>query len=267
MAPSSTLAVSLNLIAVALYLSVAGYLALDLWRKRQPRQQIVMSVAVAAIIVHGLGAYWVVFVPGGIRTGVFTIPTLFFWAINALAWLSSLRKPLHNLFVLLFPLATLAIISSLLADSPPSAEPAGIVSHILLSILAYGILTIATVQAVVVAFQDYQLRHQHATGVVRLLPPLQTMEQLLFELLWVGELILTLSIVTGVVFIDNMFAQNLAHKTVFSLLTWLIYAVLLWGHWARGWRGSAAVRWVVGGYVALWLAYFGVKFVYEVILA
>lgn len=261
------LATSLNLLAIAVYLGASGYLAVDLLRQRPPRQGVLLGLALLALLFHGLGAYLVVFVPGGIRTGVFTIPTLFFWVINALAVASSVKKPLHNLFVLLFPLAAVAIASSLLTDSPPSPEPAGIIGHILLSVLAYGILTIATVQALVLAFQDYQLKHKHATGVVRLLPPLQTMESLLFQLLWVGEIVLTLSIITGAMFIENMFAQNLAHKTVFSILTWLIYAVLLWGHQVKGWRGGTAVRWVVGGYIALWLAYFGVKFVYEVILA
>lgn len=99
-----------------------------------------------------------------------------------------------------------------------------------------------------------------------LLPPLQTMEALLFELVWAGMLFLTLSIITGFIFIDDFFAQKLSHKTVFSLLSWGIYATLLTGRHFIGWRGNTAIRWVLGGFTALMLAYFGSKLVLEVIL-
>ena len=104
-------------------------------------------------------------------------------------------------------------------------------------------------------------------GVTRLLPPLQTMETLLFEMLWVGQVLLTLSIVTGFLFFEDLFGQRLVHKTVFSLLAWLVYAILLWGRHRNGWRGSQAVRWTLGGFAALMLAYFGTKLVLEFILA
>ena len=100
-----------------------------------------------------------------------------------------------------------------------------------------------------------------------IMPPLQTMEALLFDIVWAGFLFLTLSIITGAIFIEDMLAQKLSHKTVFSILSWLIYAVLLTGHQIQGWRGASAVRWVLGGFAALMLAYFGSKLVIEVILA
>jgi ABC-type uncharacterized transport system permease subunit len=142
-----------------------------------------------------------------------------------------------------------------------------VIAHVMLSILAYSLMFIAALQAITLAYQNYQLKHKHPGGLIRLLPPLQTMESLLFELLAVGQLALTGAIVTGFIFIDDVFAQHLAHKTVFSLSAWIIYAVLLWGHYRLGWRGNTAVRWTLVGCCALMLAYFGSKFVLEIVLS
>jgi ABC-type uncharacterized transport system permease subunit len=93
------------------------------------------------------------------------------------------------------------------------------------------------------------------------------MEALFFELLWVGEICLLLAITSGFLFIDDLFAQHLAHKTVFSLLALVIYGVLLWGRYQRGWRGATAIRWALGGFCTLMLAYFGSKFVLQIVLS
>ena len=72
---------------------------------------------------------------------------------------------------------------------------------------------------------------------------------------------------TGLVFLENMFAQHLAHKTILSIIAWLVFAILLYGHWYKGWRGRTAVRWTLAGFISLMLAYFGSKFVLEVLLS
>ena len=95
---------------------------------------------------------------------------------------------------------------------------------------------------------------------------MQTMESLLFNLVAAGFVLLTLALTTGIVFIDDFFAQHLAHKTVFSILAWLIYAVLLWGRFKLGWRGKIATVWTLLGFLALMLAFWGSKFVLEVLL-
>ena len=92
------------------------------------------------------------------------------------------------------------------------------------------------------------------------------MEYLLFRLIWTGEVLLALAILTGALFLENMFAQHLAHKTVLSIVAWLVFAVLLWGKHRLGWRGTTAVRWTLTGFGLLILAYLGSKFVLEVLL-
>ncbi len=135
-----------------------------------------------------------------------------------------------------------------------------------LTALAFAVLAIAAVQAVLVGLQNQALRHHHIRGIVQSLPPLTTMERVLFELVWAGIVLLTLAIISGLIFLDNLFAQHLVHKTVLSLGAWVIFTTLLVGRYRFGWRGMRAVRWTLGGCALLLLAYFGSKFVLEILL-
>jgi ABC-type uncharacterized transport system permease subunit len=142
----------------------------------------------------------------------------------------------------------------------------GLKAHILISILSYGLLTLAALQAVLLAIQTRYLRNRHPGGFIRALPPLETMDALLFRLIALGYLMLSLSLLTGVTYIEDIFAQHLVHKTVLSFAAWVVFAVLLWGRWRFGWRGRTAVRWTLSGFIVLMLAYFGSKLVLELIL-
>lgn len=258
-----------NFTALLLYIGTSAYLLYCLARKTPAsRRRLLISVA-CALVAHGVGIYSLTVTEHGIRVGFFPVSTLIFWVINTIVLLSSLRKPLHNLFILLLPLTVIGICASMLSPNTGPQVDLGlsVASHALLSILAYSLLTIATLQALLLAWQHHQLRHKHPSGSVSLLPPLQTMEALLFEVLWAGVILLTLSILSGFVFLDDMFAQHLAHKTVFSLAAWVIYVVLLWGRHRVGWRGYTAIRWTLAGFALLMLAYFGSKLVLELVLA
>jgi ABC-type uncharacterized transport system permease subunit len=192
------------------------------------------------------------------------------WIIVAIVLLAALFKPVDKLGLVVFPLAAVILLLKLLV--PEEAHPVRdhswpMTAHILSSVLAYSFLNIAAFQAVLLAVQDWCLRSHHTGGVlVRSLPPLQTMELLLFQLIGAGFALLTVSLVTGFLFLENMFAQHLAHKTVLSILAWVVFAVLLLGRIRYGWRGQIAIRWTLGGFVSLMLAYFGSKMVLEWIL-
>ena len=95
---------------------------------------------------------------------------------------------------------------------------------------------------------------------------MQVMEEVLVQLLWLGFFLLSLSLATGMMFVHNIFAQHISHKTVLSIMAWCVFAILLWGRWSWGWRGRQLIRWTLGGFALLVLAYFGSKFVYELIL-
>jgi ABC-type uncharacterized transport system permease subunit len=147
-----------------------------------------------------------------------------------------------------------------------SEATTGITIHMISSILAFGLLSIAGVYALFVFVIDHFLRHHHLNPLVRSLPPLDVLEDLLFKAIAFGFLLLTVSLGSGLVFIEDIFAQHLVHKTILSIMAWLVFGVMLWGRWRYGWRGSLAVRMTLAGIVLLVLSYFGSKLVLEVIL-
>ena len=149
--------------------------------------------------------------------------------------------------------------------APQHSSGNGIVVHIILSVLAYVVLAFATLQALLLAAQHSRLR-RHDARLLSALPPIEAMERLLFQLVGAGFILLTLSLSSGLLFLDNLFAQHLAHKTVLSIAAWATFGTLLWGHWRLGWRGRQAVRWALGGFGLLLVAYLGSKVVLELIL-
>ncbi len=258
-----------SITAIVLYLAAALYQGLYLLtQKRRPKRTAFLALGAVATVAHGVSSMGLIYTSNGIDLGIVRMLSLVFWFIGVIGVLNGLRRPIDTALALLFPLCALSIIVSFV--QAPSAHfellSTGVFAHIVLSILAYSVLALCALQALVLAAQERALKQRHVAGVINVLPPLQTMEQMLFELLWVGFALLSLAILTGAIYVDNLFAQHLVHKTVFSIASWCIFAGLLWGHRQLGWRGHTAVRWTLAGFAALVLAYFGTKLVLELIL-
>ncbi|CAA0084476.1 Inner membrane protein YpjD [BD1-7 clade bacterium] len=222
-----------------------------------------------AVVAHCVSLHYTVFLGQALHLGFYRVSSLIFVVISAISLISQLRKlEIDNLIAIVIPLATLSVLVSSFVPSPTDklVTSTGLIIHIVLSILSYSILTLAAVQAVLLAAQEQQLRQHSFNGLFRYLPPLMTMERLLFEMLLLGFILLTLGIGSGFLFIEDMFAQHLLHKTVLSIIAWCVFATLLIGHHRRGWRGITAAKWTLAGFFALMLAYFGSKFALEVIL-
>ena len=261
----------LTLIATGLYLAAAALLGLRLARRLplDRGRRLGLGVGAVAVAVHAAALYQVMVGPYGLDLGFFNAASLITWVMALLLMIAATRQPVENLGVIILPIAAVLNLGpALWGDSVRETEPLGqaVDAHILLSIVAYSILGMGAVQAVLLAVQDHHLRHRQPGGFIRLLPPLQTMEALLFQMLWVGFISLSLALASGVIFLEDIFAQHLVHKTVLSLVAWLVFGVLLWGRWRWGWRGPTAIRWTLGGFVLLMLAYFGSKFVLELVL-
>jgi ABC-type uncharacterized transport system permease subunit len=230
----------------------------------------ILSVAWLAAALHALALLSLYTAAGGLNFSFLGAMSAVAWIIAAIVLLAAFFKPVDKLGLVVFPLAAIILLLKLLVPEEPHLvrdRSWPMTAHILTSMLAYSLLNIAAIQAVLLAFQDWCLRRRHAGGLlVRSLPPLQTMEALLFQLIGAGFVLLSASLVTGFLFLENMFAQHLAHKTVLSILAWLVFAILLLGRMYSGWRGQIAIRWTLGGFLSLMLAYFGSKMVLEWIL-
>jgi len=228
-----------------------------------------ISLGLGAVILHAGLIYNSIFTPAGINLGFYSAASLVMGMVALLMLLAALNQPIENLGIVVLPLAAVALLLERFFSSPhilASDGAANIEIHIILSLLAYSLLSIAALQAVLLAVQDYQLRHKHPGGFMRALPPMQVMESILFQLIAVGFFLLSLALLSGIIYLEDIFAQHLVHKTGLSILAWLVFAILLFGRWRAGWRGRTAIRWTLAGFVALLLAYFGSKLVLELIL-
>jgi len=261
-------AIALALIAIVFYCAAATYQLLALQRKAPNRPPLIRLLGSAAVLNHGLSVWLAIFQYDGIHLGLTEMGLLATFTISLMLLISSIKKPVLNLGIGVFPMSMLALIFAIWGpvSTPSNGLAPGLTLHILTSLVAYSLIIIAACQALLVSVQNYQLKHKHTRGIIQVLPPLQTMEHLLFELICSGVLALTIAIGSGFIFIENLFAQHLAHKTVLTLMAWLVFAILLAGHRWLGWRGMTAVRWTLGGATLLILGYFGSKVALEVLL-
>ncbi|WP_414729703.1 inner membrane protein YpjD [Zhongshania aliphaticivorans] len=255
-----------SIAAITLYLVAAG---IQYRLINTPISYRSLAPGLMATVCHALAAFTAISTPVGMDLGVIQVLSLITWLICVITLSASLRRPLHNLLIALYPLAAISLTAELLIPGKQQFlqhQSPGVLSHILLSILAYSMLTIAAVQAIVLALQNRMLRDHRLKGLPSILPPLQTMEAMLFELIWAGFVLLSLAIITGAVYVDDILAQHLLHKTVFSVLSWVLLAILLCGRAALGWRGNIAIRWTLWAFSCLLLGYLGTKIALSLII-
>jgi ABC-type uncharacterized transport system permease subunit len=212
----------------------------------------------------------------GMRFGFahFLSATLLFTVL--VVWAEGFLVPIRGLLVLVLPLAAVAVVLPAIfhgSQIAAASETLAFRAHIVIALAASSLFTIAAMHALLMASMDRSLHSagSNETALARVLaevPPLLAMERLLFRLIWTGFLLLTATLVSGVLFSEQLFGRALRfdHKTVFTIASWVVFAGLLIGRHYFGWRGRTALRWTLVGFVMLLLAYVGSRFVLEVIL-
>ncbi len=231
-------------------------------------KRFINCVSVSAVIVHGFSNYLAFFTEIGLNLSIYTMLSVTALAVVTIILFSNIHRPVESFFVVIFPIAAISIllqISSERAYLPRDDLSAGLLLHIFLSVLASGLLTVLAIQALILSFCNYALRHRKL-AFVKKFPPLETIEKLLFEMLAAGLIVLSLSILTGFIYLEDIFNPGLLHHTLITLAAWLVFSVLLWGRIRNGWRGRTAARWALTGFGLLIVGYFGSKLVLEVIV-
>lgn len=228
----------------------------------------------AVLVPLGLHAVLIVraiFAPGGLYLGVGNAVSAILWLTVLIYWAGNLVYRLEGLQSLVLPVA--AVASFLPAVLPsvkplPNTELLVFKVHLLIAMLSYSLFTIASLHVLLMALIERRLHDGSVPRALQGLPPLLAMETLLFRIIWAGFILLTATLATGVLYSEELFgrAARFNHKTVFGVLSWIIFAALLAGRHVYGWRGRVAVRWTLTGFLMLVLAYVGSKFVLEVIL-
>ncbi len=257
----------LAVLSIVLYGMSIIWLIVDVVTHKSSR--FVVAPAWIAVILH--------FVQLGLefsRTGAFNfsfihVMSLISVLVSLLLLVAALSKPVEKLGLGVFPLAAMVLLCLQFSNADPvtvNIDNWQMAVHIITSIIAFSLLNIAALQAILLLIQEKQLRKHPPSLFIQTLPPLQTMESLLFQMIAIGVLFLTISLFSGFVFIQDLLAQHLAHKTILGIIAWIIFSALLVGKFRYGWRGKMAVKWTLAGFVLLLLAYFGSKLVLEVIL-
>ena len=257
------------LVAAVSYLLAAALLYRELLEEsgKGPRWSVALTLLGAACHAVAQSTHWIGPAPSPSFFNVMSLCALVVVALLLLSLLTPRR--LFDAGLVALPLTTFMLLiewsvpapGNLLGDAGPA-----IGAHVVSSVMAFGFLSLAGVYAFFVALIDHFLRRHHLNRLVQALPALDVMESLLFSLIKVGFALLTLSLATGLIYVDDLLAQHLAHKTVLSFVAWLLFGVLLWGRRFRGWRGRTAVRLTIAGVILLILSYFGSKWVLEVLL-
>lgn len=268
-------------------LAALAYAALGiaLWRPILRAQDVTPSTALGrscllgAIALHGIGLLAAVIVPKGLYLSWSLALSAAVWLGMIIFWIENFLLRLDSLLLLLLPAA--ALVSLLAGMFPqgylvPHANSDWLRVHLLIAMTAYGLITVAALHAMLMTVLD---RHLHRPiesmgqqgaldRAMGAMPALLTLEQLLFRLIWIGFGVLTLTVITGIMVSLRLTGHALPmdHKTVFTLLSWLTFGVLLTGRQIQGWRGRIALRWTLAGFAFLLLSYTGSRFVLEVIL-
>ncbi len=253
------------LLIASVYLVLAAAIGRRLRKDHNARSPgVVIQTALAFnLALHLLLVGAQIFVNGEVRLGFENSVGLAAAGVTAVFLATSWFRPVSGLAVIILPVAAVSLLGMAFpVTNNDAAIPAsgGLLTHIIFSLCAYGLLTLAALQALVTAYQDRQL-HLHRSGtIVRALPPLQAMERILFQLIAWGFVLLTLSLGTGWLFLDGADSPlGLLEKSLLSICAWVMFGVLLLGRIRLGWRGQTAVRWTLAGFIALAAAYFGTK--------
>lgn len=235
-----------------------------------------------ALIVHGVLLHTTIFPQNAMIFGFAFALSAMFWLGAGIYWIESFFFPLDGLRLLVLPLACIASLLPLVFGGVHvlsySAAPM-FKLHFLIANIAYGLFAIAALHAVLMLLLESRLQRMRRLAArhtgngwfaswLDTLPPLLTLEKLLFRLIAAGFVLLTLTLVSGVAFNEQLLNRALQfdHKTVFAFLSWLMFGALLTARRISGWRGRAALRWVLASFAALLLAYVGSRFVFEVLL-
>jgi ABC-type uncharacterized transport system permease subunit len=242
------------------------------------RRMLVSSLIASAWFIHGVALWLVVFSPDTLRVGFAVMLSAAMWVSVLVYWLENLNFSLDGLKVLLLPNAAIMVVLPIFFPGS-LIELAGKTTmfpwHVSIALLAYSTLTIAAFHALVMSVQDAQLhkrrgnRQQHwMQAAIERLPAIMTMEKILFRLIFIGFVLLTLTVLSGVIFSEQVLgvAFKWDHKSLLSLLSWVLFGILLVGRKWRGWRGKTVLTFTMSGFLTLLLAYVGSRFVLEVLL-
>lgn len=267
---------------ILLYLLVpAAYIAAAAleWRRlaapsgasAEATRRLAAWLAAAALAGHAALIVETVYTGDGLDVSLANALSVVAGLTALVAWAGNHSRTLPGVAVVALPVAAIAVPLPALFPNPHRfslVDEPWAALHIAVALAAYALLIVAALQALLLLGLERRLHRAVPDPVAEAMPPLLTLERFLFRLVGIGYALLTLTLLSGAVFSEELFGKPLQfkHKIVFSILGWLVFGWLLIGRHRYGWRGRAALHWIVAGTALVVLAYAGSKFVLEVIL-
>lgn len=225
---------------------------------------------VVPLALHAVALAHEMFRYDALYLGVGTAVSVIIWLTVMIYWIGGFFYRLEGLQVLVMPPAA---VLSLLPLALPATHPltnthlVAFKAHLVISLLAYSLFTIASLHVLMMALMERRLHRGNLPRIMQSLPPLLTMERILFRIIFAGFVLLTLTLASGILFSEELFGKpmQVSAKTMFGILSWLIFAVVLAGRALYGWRGRVAMRWTLAGFISLVFAYIVSKLVFEML--
>ncbi|SON50624.1 inner membrane protein YpjD [Vibrio tapetis] len=255
--------------AVILYALAISTIVPGLAHHTGIKTRAVFACAVSALFFHAWLLGDLILNGSGQNLSILNVASLISFIISLVMSASMFKTRLWFLLPVVYGFAILNLSA---ATFLPSAyithleNAPKLLMHISLALFSYSTLTIAALYALQLGWLDHKLKSKKSLAINPNLPPLMKVERQLFKIILIGTVLLTATLITGYFFVDDMFMQGKAHKAVLSFIAWIVYSVLLWGHYQQGWRGTRVTWITVAGATLLTLAYFGSRFVQEIIL-
>lgn len=252
-----------------LYVTAAAAFGLSRLPRYSAKSHILFLVACASVAIgitmHSDTLYGSILVGDGFNLSLGNTASMIGLELAIIGLIAALQPTLRGISAGLLLLGAIAAGMTVHEEVPLTMAVLAwqVRAHILVSLMSYGLLTVGAIVAVSAMIQERRLQAGRLTTVSSLFAPLETTERLLFGITAAGFAGLALAISSGLTFVDDFFAQHLAHKTAFSLLAFFVFGALLAGRFFAGWRGKRAVKLYLGGFGLLCVAYFGVRLILE----
>ena len=264
-----------HFVVVLIYIAVA----VTFWRTPKiganfQSNKLLSALIALGLIIHGWLLYFDIFgesFGSGFNLGFFNALSLIFWLTVLVYWLANLKHQLQSLQAFVLPPAALfALLPALTSTNhfiPQASQPL-FIAHIGIALLAYSLFTFAALHALLMTIAERSLHNKPTVIKLPSFPPLMVMESLLFKVITIGFVLLTFTLISGMLFSEQIFGKPMQfnHKTVFSIASWIIYGWLIFGRYQYGWRGKKAINLTLIGFILLLLAYVGSKFILQVLL-
>jgi len=259
----------LTLLCILLYLSATGLISSRLFHQDGPNSKLAHNLAIVALVLHSVVLYNDILATSGQNLSITNVASVI--ALLMALTMTIVTTAQTNVYLIPVVYGFSGLVVTMNAVIPATylmhieLQP-GLLIHIGLALFAYGTLMIALLFAFQLNYINKRLKLKKVSILHSSLPPLMGVENTLFRILMAGTILLSFSLLSGFVFLEDMFAQKQVHKTVFSIVSWCIFVGILFAHRQFGWRGQKVVVSTIVGTVFLTLAYFGSRIVKEIIL-